>query len=161
MNHSSGWVKRQASVIRVVDAVGTPRTPADFVQEARIQASVTDPVSGRTHELDVSGPEPDGTYVATWPVPSDIEAATVNVSLRLEVIAQTGIALQPRLRNYAVSVQPPVTYPSLGPAQLRLSNISDRTGEAIGTILVTGRRRERRLRLVRGGERAAGAAERR
>jgi hypothetical protein len=124
--------------IRVVDAVGTPRTPADFVQEARILASVTDPVSGRTQELDVSGPAADGTYVATWPVPSDIEAATVNVSLRLEVIAQTGIALQPRLRTYAVSVQPPVTYPSLGPAQLRLTSISDRAGEAVGTILVTG-----------------------
>jgi hypothetical protein len=124
--------------IRVVDAVGTPRTPADFVQEARILASVTDPVSGRTQELDVSGPAADGTYVATWPVPSHIEAATVNVSLRLEVIAQTGIALQPRLRTYAVSVQPPVTYPNLGPAQLRLSSISDRAGEAVGTILVTG-----------------------
>jgi hypothetical protein len=62
----------------------------------------------------------------------------VNVSLRLEVVAQTGIALQPRLRTYAVSVQPPVTYPSLGPAELRLTNVSDLTGEAVGTIMVTG-----------------------
>jgi hypothetical protein len=124
--------------IRIVDASGTPRTPAGFVEEAGLSATVTDPVSGRSQELAVSQPDAAGISTASWAVPSDIEAATVNVSVRLDVVAQTGIALQPRIRTYALSVLPPVTYPSLGPAQLQLTGITGREGEATGTILIRG-----------------------
>lgn len=124
--------------VQVVDTAGAPRTPTDFVQEARVGVSVTDPVSGRTQELDVSGPDADGVYTALWTVPIDIAAATVNVTTRLDVVAQTGVALQPRLQTYAVPVLPPVTYPRLGPSNLQLRGVSGRDGAATGTLTITG-----------------------
>lgn len=124
--------------IRIVDSSGAPRTPAGFVQEARISADITDPVSGRVQQLDIEADEASGTYTARWAVPSSIDAAVVNLGLRLDVVAQTGVALQPRIRTYAIPVQPPVTYPTLGPVDLRLRGITGTDGTATGTVLVTG-----------------------
>lgn len=124
--------------VRIVDSVGTPRTPTDFVQEARVGVTVTDPVSGREQELEVGGPDGEGRYRATWPVPTDISAATVNVTATLDVVAATGVALQPRLQTYAIPVLPPATFPHVGPSTVHLSGVSGRSGEAVGTLTVTG-----------------------
>lgn len=124
--------------VRIVDSAGTPRTPTDFVQEAQIGVTVTDPVSGREQTLDVAGPDDRGVYRAVWAVPTDIAAATVNITTTLDVVAATGVALQPRLQTYAVGVLPPATFPHVGPSTLHLSGVSGRSGEAVGTLTVMG-----------------------
>lgn len=124
--------------IRIVDSVGAPRTPAGFVEEARVTAEIADPVSGRVQELEVEGDPASGRYFATWAVPSSIEASSVNLALRLDVIARTGVALQPRIRTYPLPLLPPVDYPHVRLADERLQAITGREGVATGTVLVTG-----------------------
>jgi hypothetical protein len=124
--------------VQVVDAAGTPRTPADFVRSADVSVSVTDPVTGRIEELPVDGPDVAGASTASWSVPDDLQAASVNVSTRLDVVAATGVALQPRVHTTVIPVQPPATFPSLGPASLELSSISGASGTATGILTISG-----------------------
>lgn len=122
--------------IKVVDAKGSPRTPAAFVRAANVTAAVVRP-SGERQDLTLAGPRPDGTYRTSYAVPAESTDPAVQLVLTLNVTTRDGLQLRPRVRPYSIKVQPPAGFPLVEPASLVLTRIVDK-GEASGTVTVTG-----------------------
>ncbi|MGH8906086.1 MAG: hypothetical protein ACRD0K_06150 [Egibacteraceae bacterium] len=128
--------------IKVVDAEGSPRTPQEFVQAARVTATVTDP-EGNVEALVVEGATSGGPYRTSYTVPDGTTAPYVHLAVTLEVTTRDGLRLKPSTQTYRIPVQPPSDYPMIEPPDLRLSPIVGQRegvgpGVATGTITITG-----------------------
>jgi len=122
--------------IAIVDAAGSPRTPADFVQSAEVTAVLVDP-QGRESVVAVGPARGDGTYTARYRVPDDAEATYVVLRIQLDVVTSSGLPLQPRTTSYRIPVDQPSAYPSLAPHELVLTPIVDEVDDGEGTTTVT------------------------
>lgn len=124
--------------IRIVDAAGSPRTPADFVRSVTVTAVLIDP-EGRQTDVSVGPVRPDGTYAAHYRVPDDTSASYSDLRLTLAVVTNSGLRLQPKSTTYRVPVKQPSAYPTINPLELVLTPIINE-GQATGSITVTGGR---------------------
>lgn len=122
--------------VRVVDAEGSPRTPAEFVASAQVRATVIASDGSRT-DLPLTGPAANGSYRTRHDVPADATDPAVDLELTLDVTTRGGLALRPRVQTYQIPVQPPAGYPLITPTELVLSPILQE-GAASGTVTVTG-----------------------
>jgi hypothetical protein len=122
--------------IRIVDAAGSPRTPADFVRSANVTAVLVDP-QGKETPVPVDPVRPDGGYAAHYRFPDDASVSYVDLKVTLAVVTSSGLPLLPRSTIYRVPVKQPSAYPTIGPPELVLSPII-KQGRATGTITVTG-----------------------
>lgn len=120
----------------VTDGAGSP-AGARVRERTEVGAAVTDPVTGRTQELDVGGPDDAGRYVGTYAVPSELSASAVNLTLTVNATSPSGLALQPSIDTTPVPVAPPVSYPRVTPPVLNLTSLTDGR-PATGTVTVTG-----------------------
>jgi hypothetical protein len=121
--------------IDVVDAAGSPRTPAEFVRTATVAAAVVSPDGQRT-PLRLTGPVA-GSYRTSYTVPAEATYPSIDLEMTLNVTTRGGLRLQPRVQTYHLPVRPPAGYPVLTPTELVLSPIIDE-GEAAGAVTVTG-----------------------
>jgi hypothetical protein len=122
--------------IRITDAAGSPRTPADFVRSTTVTAVLAD-AQGAETRLAVGPVQPDGSYRVHHDVPVGIQSQFVDLTLTLDVTTTGGLRLRPRSTGYRIPVQQPSAYPTVGPLELKLSPIVDE-GTANGTLTVTG-----------------------
>jgi hypothetical protein len=131
--------ERTSFRIAVVDAAGSPRTPADFVRSAKVTAVLVDP-QGKESAVQVGPAKADGTYEARYRMPDDAEATYVILRIQLDVVTSFGLSLQPRTTSYRIPVDQPSAYPTLDPLELFLTPIIGEVddGEGTRTLTVTG-----------------------
>ncbi|QUQ63864.1 VWA domain-containing protein [Kutzneria sp. CA-103260] len=128
--------ERTPFTIKITDAAGSPRTPADFVRSATISAVVTDPGGGQ-HTVHIGPAQPDGSYRAEYEVPTTDTESYVDLKVTLDVVTSGGLSLRPRSTTYRVPVLQPSSFPKVSPVELRLKTITD-SGAATGTMTLTG-----------------------
>lgn len=122
--------------IAVVDAAGSPKTPADFVRSANVTAVLIDP-QGSESPVTIGPADGEGTYAASYRMPDDAEATYVILRIQLDVVTSFGLALQPRTTSYRIPVDQPSAYPTLDPLELVLSPIEDDVDGDEGTAVLT------------------------
>lgn len=123
--------------LRLVNQEGTPRVPDDVLGTTRVDATVTDPLSGRQQRLEVVGPDSVGTWEVTYLPPLDLGSTAVNLTATLGVTTPAGLELPPRSVNRSLPVLPPVEFPSVRPERLDLGTILG-GGEASSVLTVIG-----------------------
>jgi len=121
--------------VRLVRQRGTPRAPGPF-RSVRVQASVVDPLTdeGASVELRQGA---DGIYRGSVVVPQSVATSLVNVSVQAQPVTTSGLALAPVIRTTAMPVSNPATFPTVKPANLRLSRVEG-SGVARGALSVRG-----------------------
>ncbi len=124
-----------AFTVEVVRSDGEPLSGGVF-SDVAVTASVRDPGRGVTLAAPLTEEEP-GRYTGTFTAPSDIESSNVNVNLQLDLVTESGLALRPVLRSYAVPVRPPSAFPVIEPAELRLDAIEG-VEPAVGELTLVG-----------------------
>ena len=122
--------------VRIVDAAGSTRTPADFVRSAEVSATLTD-VRGNSTPLPLGVPAADGEYDVDYVVPLDTSSSFLDLKLTLDVVTASRLVLQPRVTTYRVPVRQPSAYPRISPEELQLSAIVGTEGRATGKLRVT------------------------
>jgi hypothetical protein len=111
----------------IVDAAGSPRTPADLVGRTAIDITVTDTVSGREFVTDIGPPDAEGRRVATFDVDPATTATALRAEARLSVTTVGGLVLPERRDSITLPVLAPVTFPRIEPAALSLGPIAGST----------------------------------
>jgi len=129
--------------VRVIDQKGTPKTPRGLVRTATITGTLVDPSTKAQTPVVLTGPDSAGLFHGELRVADSIESSLLDLSLRLDITTNGGLALTPTSRTYAVPVRPPAAYPTVDPAALTLGSIT--TGKPV-----------RRALTVRGGTRGTG-----
>lgn len=128
---------------------GTPSETSTF-KDLRVTATVTDPTSGSVSNAVVSAPDADGVAHGTWPVPADLKSSVVDLSLTVEPVTLSGLALAPASRKYPIEVHPPASYPRSGTSSLQLTSAIG-ASPAKGAITVLGAENGRGCVWVEGG----------
>ena len=109
--------------VSVVHSDGTPATELRNFKQARVKAEVIEPGKrGVRNEIAMKrrGNEFEGTYK----VDRGIRASRVNVTLELNLVTKSGIALAPVVRTFPVDIHPPEGYPTLSPTKPRFGSIT-------------------------------------
>lgn len=122
---------------RVVDADGHLLKTPDLVRSAELSAEVTDPATGARTPVTLAAPGKDGVARGVWAVPASLQAPSVDLTLWLTVTTRSGLAMAPVSETYRMPVKRPGSYPTVGPAELRLPRVVG-SGTAHGTITLTG-----------------------
>jgi hypothetical protein len=123
-------------VVDIIDAAGTPRTPADLVGRTRLDITVTDPVSGNNLPVEVGQPDANGRRAARFEVAPGITSSSLQAVARLTVTTVGGVELPERRDTTTISLLPPASYPRIEPAALRIGPVaSGETGLALVRLI--------------------------
>jgi hypothetical protein len=96
---------------------------AEVFDAVTATATVTDPETGEAENVPVEGPDGDGRYHGTYQAPESYERTLVNLSLTVDAVTDSGLALRPVVRSSDVPVLAPSSYPQVEPAELHLSGV--------------------------------------
>lgn len=121
---------------RVVNIDGTPATDLDDFRSVRVGADVFEPGRGSdARHLDLR--RTGDVFVGEYSVELGTRAANLNISLQLDLVTESGIALAPVVATTAVPVLPPESYPELGRTSLAFGPITGE-GDDNTSVLITG-----------------------
>jgi hypothetical protein len=126
--------------LRLASSSGSsPITSGPLLERATITASVSDPVTGKTTSVPVTGPSRDGTFLATISVPNSSSASLVYLDLTARLATPDGTSVAPQFRSYSLPVRlpPGQGFPLISPSELHLPSVQN-VATAEGTITVTG-----------------------
>lgn len=136
-------VRRGAStqvIVGIRRVRGTP-TIKNVFREISATVTLTDPTGTSrlfpvTVRLTPTYPSVD-RLVGTIRIPKSLESSVLNISIALEPITDSGVALAPVVKTRAIRVANPASYPTVAPITLRLSSVSG-NGRAEGQLRITG-----------------------
>jgi hypothetical protein len=120
--------------VDIVDAAGTPRTPAELVAATRLEVTISDPVTGQELAAEVGQPDATGRRSVTFELADEVSSSALRAEARLVVTTVGGVEMPERRATIDVSVLPPATYPRVEPAALSLGPI---TGTERATTEIT------------------------
>jgi hypothetical protein len=109
--------------VDIVDAAGTPRTPAELVGATRLDVTISDPVTGQELPAEVGQPDTTGRRDVTFELADEVSSTALRAEARLVVTTVGGVEMPERRATIDVSVLPPATYPRVEPAALSLGPI--------------------------------------
>jgi hypothetical protein len=117
----------------------SPITNGPLLERATITASVSDPVSGKTTSVPVTGPSHDGAFLATISIPSSSSASLVYLDLTARLATPDGTPVAPQFRSYSLPVRlpPGQGFPLISPSELHLPSVQN-VATTEGAITVTG-----------------------
>jgi hypothetical protein len=123
--------------VHLVDSLGTALDTGAIQGSVAVSAIVIDPTNEQEVDLPLEEPDGEGRYTASYPVPDDLEASSLSLRLRNVVTTTAGVRLAPFTTTYQLPVAPPVEYPRIETAELRLTSVTG-VGTATGSLRIVG-----------------------
>lgn len=124
--------------VQVVDAKGTPRTPAELVATTDLNVRVTDPVSGERIATDVGPPDSEGVRRVFFDPAADSTATSLKAVAVLTVTTVAGVELPSRRASMDIPLLPPASYPRVEPAAVEFAPIAGRESGTTNVTVVGG-----------------------
>jgi hypothetical protein len=123
--------------VHLVDSLGTRLDTGAIQGSVAVSATVIDPTNEEEVDIPLEGPDVEGRYTASYPVPEGLEASFLSLRLRNVVTTAAGVRLAPFTSTYQLPVTPPVEYPRIETTELRLTPVTG-VGTATGSLRIVG-----------------------